>query len=61
MLDAVEEIGECFLTCLDILGRLTDIVVENPFAKGTGKMLTIKRTPIPAEITWAGENICEND
>jgi hypothetical protein len=24
-------------------------------------MLTMKRTPIPAEITFAGENICEKN
>src|SRR6266702_1269585 len=60
VLNMLEEIGKGFLTRVDILGGLTDIAVENPPTKGPRKMLT-KRTLTPAEITFAGENICENN
>ena len=52
---------EDFLTRVNILGGLIDIVVEYPFTNESRKMLTKRRTPIPAEIKFAGENICEVD
>ena len=61
VLDPLEEIGKRFFTCADILGGLTDIAVENASTRGSRKILTKKRTPIPAEIIFAGENICAND
>ena len=49
------------MTCVDILGGLTDIAVENPSTKGPRKKPTMRRTPTLAEIMLAGGNICEND
>jgi len=61
VLDTLEEIGKGFFTRVDILGGLTDIAVKNPSTNAPRKMLTKRRTPTPAEITFAGENICENN
>jgi len=57
--DTPEDIDKGFLTRVDILGGLTDITVENPSTKEPRKVLTKRRTPTPAEISFAGENICE--
>jgi len=59
--DTLEEIDKGLLTRVNILGGLIDIPVENPSTKESRKMLTKKRTPTPAEITFAGENTCEAD
>jgi hypothetical protein len=61
ILDPVEEIGKGFFTCVDVLGSLTDIGIENDSKEGSRRILTKKRIPMPAEITFAGENICQND
>lgn len=50
-----------FLTSVDILGGLTDISVDNPSRKEPRNIPTKRRTPIPADITFAGEKICENN
>jgi hypothetical protein len=59
VLDTLKEIGKGFFTRADVLGSLTDIDIENDSKKRSRKILTKKRIPIPAEITFAGENICE--
>ena len=60
VLDALEQIGKGFFACADILGGLTKIAVEYTSTTGSRRILTKKRIPIPAEITFAGGNICEN-
>lgn len=62
VLDTFEELGKGFFTCTNILGGLTDIVVKNSSTKEENQEdLTEIRTPTPAEITLAGENICEKN
>ena len=60
VLDTLEEFDKGFFTCADIFGSLTDIDIKTASQSDLGR-LTKKRTPIPAEIIFVGENICENN
>ena len=57
VLNALEEIDEHLLACIDILGRLSNDGIMKPCILKS--RLTKRRTPIPAKITFAGENTLE--
>lgn len=59
VLDSLEEIDEHLLTCIDILGRLSNDGIMKPCISKSKKLLTKRRTPIPTKITFAGENTLE--
>ncbi len=56
-LDALKEIDEHVLACIHILRGLRGAGYMIPYIKRSTRALTKRRTPIPANITFAGENV----
>jgi hypothetical protein len=61
LFDPLEQIDEHTLTCIDVLSRLTKACVTMTRTKRWKTALTKRRTPIPANMTFAGENTCMID
>jgi hypothetical protein len=58
-LDALEEIDEDTTTCGDVFGHLESMASEEQMIKKKQKRFTLRRTSIPVNITFAGENVCD--
>ena len=56
-LDPLKEVDEHVLACIHILRRLKVPVLWLLILKGSARALTKRRTPIPANITFAGGNV----
>jgi hypothetical protein len=61
MFDMLEDIDDRTLARINILSRLTEPGVAIVYTKGERRILIKRRTPIPAKITFAGENTCKID
>ena len=59
--DAFEDVNECVLACLSVLSRLRDVIITMAYAKPIRRLHTERRTPTPANMTFAGENTCQTD
>jgi hypothetical protein len=54
--DPLKEIDEHALACIHILRRLKGAAFMTTYKRST-RVLTKRRTPIPANITFAGGNV----
>ena len=55
---ALEDVTKSVLTCSNILGCLRNVRIRMDRTKVLREIHTERRTPIPANITFAGENSC---
>jgi hypothetical protein len=60
-INALKDVEKSILACAHILNCLRDLVVTMVHAKPSRRLHTESRTPIPANITFAGENTCQVD
>jgi hypothetical protein len=58
---AFEDLKKSVLVCANILGCLRAVRITIDRTKVLRRIRTESRTPIPAKIAFAGENICKNE